>query len=387
MERSLTLRYSATLGFVALLAGLAFWNIHSLSALHQESAYFLDLAASQTGLAQRLAAESVRLNLASDPAERTRIADTARQIAAQIRNSHLLLTGEAAPLPGYYRYSGALRALYFNPPLLLDQQVRAYLQTAQDLLAEPDPARRAALRDALLFAAMERLPEALRQAARLYRDEARTRADTLRLMGLGILTLTLGLLLGEITLVFRPMLRNMATARSNLKEMARKMEDAACTDSLTSLYNRAKLNEVLDREVSAAQRYGNPLSLLLLDLDHFSRINSAYGLETGDRLLVELALLIKNNLRITDRAFRFDGEAFAVLAIQTPLEGAVALGDKLRRLTKGFLFGSQPLTLSLGLASFRQGDGRESLLLRAAEALEQAKAKGRDRLETETAPA
>lgn len=56
MERSLTLRYAATLGFVALLAGLAFWNIHSLSALHQESAYSLDLAASQAGLTQRLAA-------------------------------------------------------------------------------------------------------------------------------------------------------------------------------------------------------------------------------------------------------------------------------------------------------------------------------------------
>lgn len=257
----------------------------------------------------------MRLDLTADPAERARIADTARQIAEQIRNSHLLLTGEAAPLPGYYRYSGALRALYFNQPLHLDQQVRIYLQAAQDLLDEPDPARRAVLRNALLSAAMGRLPEALRQAARLYRDEARTRAGTLRLLGLGVLALTLGLLLGEITLVFRPMPRNMAAARSNLKEMTRKMEDAATTDSLTSLHNRTKLSEVRDREVSAA------------------------------------------------------------------------LGGKLRRLAKGFQFGSQPLTLSLGLASFRQGDGRESLLLRAAEALEQAKAKGRDRLETEAAPA
>lgn len=387
MEKSFTLRYAATLSFVALLAGLAFWNIHSLSTLHQESAYFIDLAANQIGLAQRLAAETVRLDLASDQAERARIAATARQLGEQIRNSHILLTGEAAPLPDYYRYSGPLRALYYNQPLHLDQQVRDYLRTAQDLLSEAKAARRVELRDVLFFAAMERLPEAMRLAARLYRDEARSQADSLRLMGLGILILTLGLLLVDLGLVFRPMLQNMATARTTLTEMARKVEDAASIDSLTSLLNRAKLNEVLDREVSAAQRYGSPLSLLLLDVDHFSRINAEYGLETGDKLLAELALLVKNNLRVTDRAFRYDGESFVVLATQTPLEGGAALGEKLRRLAKGFLFDSKPMTLSLGLASFRQGDGRESLLLRATEALRLAKSRGRDRLETEAATA
>jgi diguanylate cyclase (GGDEF)-like protein len=387
MERLLPLRYAATLSFVALLAGLAFWNIHSLSALHQESAYFMDLAASQMGLVQRLAADSVRLDLAADPQERARIADSARQIAERIGNSHLLLTGEAAPLPDYYRYSGSLRALYYNQPLLLDQQVRNYVQLALNLLAEADPTRRASLRDSLLYAAGERLPEALRLAARLYRDEARTKAANLRLMGLGILTLTLGLLLVDLTLVFRPMLRHVTAARQSLGEMARRVETAAATDSLTSLLNRAKFNEVLEREVSAARRYGNPLSLLLLDVDHFNRINNDYGLETGDRLLAELALLVKNNLRITDHAFRLDGEVFAVLATQTPLEGAAALGEKLRRLAKGFLFGTEPLTLSLGLAAFRRGDERESLLSRATEALKEAKAKGRDRLEIEAATA
>ncbi|HMM38741.1 MAG TPA: GGDEF domain-containing protein [Desulfovibrio sp.] len=387
MERFFTLRYAALLGFIALLAALAFWNIRTLSTLHQESVYFIDLSARQMALAQRLAADAARLDLAAGQEQRGLLAENLRKNTEFMANSHDMLTGEATRLPDIYRSSEALRAVYHKPPLFLDQQVRRYLQTVRELLEEPDPARRASLRDSLLLAARERLPEALRQAARLYRDEAHERAELLRTLGLGILALTLGLLLLELFLIFRPLSRRVSEADRNLTELARKMEEASRTDSLTCLPNRACMNEILERELSAARRYGNALSILLLDIDHFSRFNTIYGLESGDRLLAEVALLLKNNLRLTDHVFRYEGEAFAVVATQTPVDGALALAEKLRRVIKGCAFGSQPLTLSLGITAVAAQDDRENLLRRATQALKRAKDNGRDRAEVEPSPA
>jgi diguanylate cyclase len=119
-------------------------------------------------------------------------------------------------------------------------------------------------------------------------------------------------------------------------------------------------------------------------VDRFSLFNAPKATRPGPAL-AELALLIKNNLRLSDLAFRFDGATFAILAPQTSAEGAAVIGDKLRRLVKGYSFGRKPLTASLGAATLAGDDDREQLLSRALRALQQAKTNGRDCLVLEPA--
>lgn len=389
MERKLFLRYAAALVLVAVLAALAFWDIHSLSRLEEESDGIVDLAAGQQALAQRLALTAAQLELASDPGRRESLDADLAQEAARLRNTHdrlsAILTGaDAAPFP-FALGSEDLRAIYRNPPHNLDRQLSLFLQAARDLRGETDPARRRSLTEDLLVAARGPLAEALRAVPRQFQAETVQRSQFLRSVGLGLFLLTLAVLLFEMIQIFRPLFGRVLEARQQMREMACEAEEASSCDRLTGLYLRIKLPEFLERELSSARRYATPLSLLLLDVDRFSQINTTYGHETGDRLLAELALLIKNNLRLSDLAFRFDGATFAILAPQTSAEGATIIGDKLRRLIKGYSFGRKPLTVSLGAATLAEGDDREQILNRALRALERAKTCGRDCLILEPA--
>lgn len=389
MERKLILRYAAALVLVAVLAILAFWDIHSLAALQEESSGIIDLAAGQQVLAQRMAVAAAQHELAADPGLRERLAADLARDAEQLRNTHERLSAALAGenrLPGPFTGgSEALRAIYQKPPLHLDRQVRLFLQAAREILGETDPARRHTLTEGLLTAARGPLAEALRAAARQYQAEAVQQSAVLRSAGLGLILLVLAVLLFEMAQIFRPLLHRMVEARRQMRELACEAEEASACDRLTGLYHRVKLTEFLEREMSSSRRYATPLSLLLLDVDRFSQINATYGHETGDRLLAELALLIKNNLRLSDLAFRFDGATFAILAPQTSAEGAAVIGDKLRRLVKGYSFGRKPLTASLGAATLAGDDDREQLLSRALRALQQAKTNGRDCLVLEPA--
>jgi diguanylate cyclase (GGDEF)-like protein len=156
-------------------------------------------------------------------------------------------------------------------------------------------------------------------------------------------------------------------------------------DALTSLNNRREFDRVFALEVSRAQQSGQPLSLIVLDIDHFKQINDKHGHQEGDRTLQQVARLIQLvPKRATDAAFRTGGEEFAILMCDTDKAGAVALAESLRSITERaqFLGPNQPVTISLGIASL-PGDGHDpaSLMAAADRALYHAKRTGRNRVE------
>jgi len=168
-------------------------------------------------------------------------------------------------------------------------------------------------------------------------------------------------------------------------------EQQAITDDLTGLANRRQFYEVLGREFERAHRFGTPLSLVMLDIDDFKRVNDTHPMKhlAGDAVLRSVAMAISGHIRDIDLAARYGGEEFAVLLPQTDHEGAVNLAERLRAAIAERLvsFGGEDeiaVTASFGVASMPADGGEPSSLLRAADrALYLAKAGGRNRVEVD----
>jgi diguanylate cyclase (GGDEF)-like protein len=181
--------------------------------------------------------------------------------------------------------------------------------------------------------------------------------------------------------------------QDELRATQRKLEEQSITDSLTGLRNRRFFDERLHEEFGRAQRYSDPVSLIMLDLDHFKRVNDRYGHQVGDMVLREAAGLLKGSLRDPDIPARYGGEEFAVILPKTHVQGALAvaervwraIGNKLFRHSHGDGPGAGPpvelrVTVSLGVAFFPSKDITTAQLLVkfADEALYQAKNSGRN---------
>lgn len=156
------------------------------------------------------------------------------------------------------------------------------------------------------------------------------------------------------------------------------------TDDLTGVANRRRLMERLEEEISLSNRHGTPLSVMMLDLDHFKLINDTWGHLQGDHVLSNLATLCRQLLREEDLVARLGGEEFVLLIPLTPLARCRALAERLcqRIAEHDFGIGTGAITVSIGLAEYRQGDSRDALIARADRQLYVAKRHGRNRVTT-----
>jgi diguanylate cyclase (GGDEF)-like protein len=171
---------------------------------------------------------------------------------------------------------------------------------------------------------------------------------------------------------------------TELEYEKRDLIDLATVDPLTRAFNRRKLADILAEETSRARRYATPLSVVLFDIDHFKRVNDAYGHDVGDVVLTEMAQLVMGLLRECDRLARFGGEEFLVVAPGVGVEGAMDLAERLRGAVAGFSFPGAPgVTSSFGAAQYRPGEPAEAMVKRADAALYRAKEGGRNRVERE----
>ncbi|MCK6546599.1 diguanylate cyclase [Myxococcota bacterium] len=209
-----------------------------------------------------------------------------------------------------------------------------------------------------------------------------------------ILKVKLGLRLSRYEHELRARNEELERTQAELRELNTRLEAAnvllerlATTDALTGLANRRKLMERLDQELAKSRRYDERVSLVLLDVDHFKRINDRFGHPVGDRVLAELAELIQERARETDLAARIGGEEFAVLLSSTGREGATELAEDLRERVEAHAFeGVGRVTVSLGVATHvpekrKAGDPPSSKLFAAADqALYRAKGEGRNRV-------
>ena len=180
--------------------------------------------------------------------------------------------------------------------------------------------------------------------------------------------------------------------QERLVEMQSKLEEQSITDALTGLKNRRFFDERLREEFQRAQRYGDFLSLIMADLDHFKEVNDRFGHQAGDAVLREAAALIRGSLRDPDICARYGGEEFAVILPKTHMTGALAVAERIWRAVSAKEFsigadGTAPLqtirvTASVGVAFYPSKDivSSELLVRFADQALYEAKRQGRNNI-------
>jgi diguanylate cyclase (GGDEF)-like protein len=171
----------------------------------------------------------------------------------------------------------------------------------------------------------------------------------------------------------------VAERTAELRDLNLELNRLATTDSLTGAWNRRYFEQAADLEIARADRYGEPLALLMFDIDHFKLLNDTHGHPVGDRVLVELVQRVRPRLRTTDVLARWGGEEFVVLLPHCGREDAVKLAEKLRHLIATEPFPpAGPLTASFGVADFQAGETLDTWLKRVDDALYAAKAAGRN---------
>lgn len=175
------------------------------------------------------------------------------------------------------------------------------------------------------------------------------------------------------------------TARDELIAMASLYEHAARTDELTTLSNRRDMKECIDKELYRNQRSNSYFSIILMDIDHFKRVNDTYGHDTGDEVLKDFSALLKHLSRKVDVVSRWGGEEFLMLLPDTSLIQALAMAERLRSEVECYTFSYKltpiPITMSAGVCAVNQHTNIDSLLKHADVNLYEAKQKGRNRIE------
>lgn len=176
---------------------------------------------------------------------------------------------------------------------------------------------------------------------------------------------------------------NLMPALRNALQYLNAMQTAT-RDSLTGVGNRVALEITAEREIAMARRTNHPTALLVIDIDHFKRINDRYGHSAGDHVLIETARQLRKNCRESDSVFRFGGEEFVVLLSQTEENGASAIAERIRQaiatMNAQYEQWGIHVTASIGIACLNRGEGLRAWFDRADRALYLAKQAGRNRV-------
>jgi two-component system cell cycle response regulator len=177
----------------------------------------------------------------------------------------------------------------------------------------------------------------------------------------------------------------LAVKIEELRDSEKKYRELSIVDDLTQIYNSRHFYSQLESEINRSNRYGEPLTLLLLDIDNFKAFNDAYGHVEGDQVLWRLGQVVKRCLRQTDSAYRYGGEEFTILLPMTTQEAGAVTAERIRTEFKKETFSPTPsqnvhVTVSIGLAQYKPHEEMKAFIRRVDQLMYQGKKKGKDRV-------
>jgi diguanylate cyclase (GGDEF)-like protein len=377
--RYITLTYVLALALIAGLSLSTHLTVDRIVAQQQETAHVVNVSGRQRMLSQRIAELSLELSGTTDTPTRRSIESRLLDAVDLMGKSHAALTKGSAELGIKPTDSAAVTAIYLDEPYRLDQRVTQYIDWATAFLAlAPEQQANSPDLGKLLEAAHEPILVSLDAAVRQYQRDSEAAIYRLRIILLGSVMLMLVTLFAEAMFIFRPLFRRLKRTQDELIQ-------AAMVDPLTGCMNRRCLVDQAQRELDRARRYEFPVSMLMLDIDHFKEINDNHGHAAGDEAICTLVRRLLRSMRSSDILGRIGGEEFAIILPQTGLSKGKIAAEKLRAAVSAapVRFGdvSFPMTVSIGVSEILPEDKDFFQVLgRADQALYEAKRRGRDRV-------
>lgn len=186
-----------------------------------------------------------------------------------------------------------------------------------------------------------------------------------------------------LVLLVNATLNEIRSEVNRRKQVENEIRILATTDALTGVNNRRQFSTILAQEVDRSLRYGNTLSLIMYDIDHFKQINDTCGHDVGDLVLKEVTALVKTNTRSVDVLARWGGEEFMIIMPQSPIDAAKSAAEKLRAAIAEGRFSkvNNTITASFGVTCFQPPETLDSFLKRVDDATYKAKRNGRNQIE------
>ncbi len=369
IARRLTYAYIAGLALIAILSGAVHVLLNNVIVAQGDSATVINVAGRQRMLSQRIGLLATDLH-AGDATARQPLLDA---VTLMERSEKALMQG--GDLGIRHELSPPAHRFYLEGATPLDFAVRQFVLDARRF-AQPLPGDdvEAAYRRLQAAARTTLLPN-LNQAVSIFENEANRRIEWLRTAQKVVLITLLITLSLEAIFIFRPLVDRVRRYAASLYELATR-------DSLTGLANRRHFMDVGNRELVLASRSGRPLSVAMLDLDHFKSVNDTYGHAVGDLVLKRFASLALATLRSSDIVGRIGGEEFALILREMSPFDASAVAEKLRAAAAADRSEGLPVfTVSIGISVANANDrSLDDVLRRADKALYAAKVEGRNRV-------
>ncbi len=374
-EKRLSRSYIAGLIVIVLIATLTHVIMDRLLLTEQHTADVVNMAGKQRMLSQRIMQLTYRYMLARNDQEAVYFQQKAMLAIKKMDQTHRQLLVN----PRSTTYQKATDGIYFDPPSELDMQVRTFLGAAREILRrEPETL---SLDSPIVRLISERQVEPLlldlNKAVTLFVDASRQSMNRMHIMLWLLYTALIAVIVLEGLFVFRPAFRHLFERTRELHELAR-------TDPLTGCHNRRSFVTLADAFQESVKRYHTPCAVLMLDIDHFKRVNDTYGHPVGDLVIQALARTCVNALRKSDVFGRLGGEEFAALIRVDTLAQALQVAEKLRTALSHVnvpLPSGETLqfTVSMGVSMMQAADESHfEALNRADAALYAAKQAGRN---------
>jgi diguanylate cyclase (GGDEF)-like protein len=372
-SRQLMAYYLVALTIIAVLSIASHVILEQVLRSNEGSAAIINVSGRQRMLSQRIASLAAQYRLGDVGVRADLIAALGRfetQHDLLIESTNARRAGEG---------TSALRGVYFEGARPLDGDVRQFVADGRAVAAmgPGDPAMARPLADLFALARAPML-DGLDAVVGIHQRESEGTLAELERIQWAILIVVLATLAAEALAIFRPMVNRIVAFTQEIMRLA-------ATDPLTGVANRRHFMERAAAEVERARRSGQALSLLMVDADHFKKVNDTHGHDVGDAVLKALAAALVANVRPMDVVARLGGEEFAVLLPEASVATAAESGERLRAAVGALLVphGDEGVafTVSIGAAAVAaEPQGVEAALKAADAALYEAKQGGRNRV-------
>ncbi len=378
-SRYMTLTYIASLSIIAILSLVVHFMLDKVIAEQAKSGELINVSGQQRMLSQRISLFTMEYLISGDRYTKTRIEETIFRLKQN--HEYLLAEHELAIEQGKHSpLSTSLLNLYYSDPVNVDGKMEDFLNSVQRALDNTIVPVSSFDDEDMTFLAMAKRPmlQAFDDVVKQYEKESQERVDDLRWAQQIVLVIIVLTIFAEAVFIFRPMVRRIST-------YATRLQYEANFDALSGLHNRRAFNSLATLLVANSRRYTQHMSVIILDIDHFKRVNDTYGHDVGDEVISWVANKLKKHSRESDCVARFGGEEFVLLLPNTTCAGAMHAAEKLRQKIhhKPFISGSKTIsvTISAGVSQLNKQDTTiEAALKRADNALYEAKQGGRNQV-------